>query len=128
MGDLNSQVNRAVWFDIPCTDLDRAAEFYRAVLGCGVTMDKADQTAFYVIDHDQGNGGCLVEGPTEPTESGGILIYLNVEGRIREATDRVAAHGGKVLQPVHAIGPHGFRSVVVDSEGNRLALHSNSDA
>jgi predicted enzyme related to lactoylglutathione lyase len=24
----------------------------------------------------------------------------------------------------HAIGPHGFRTVILDSEGNRIALHS----
>jgi hypothetical protein len=32
------------------------------------------------------------------------------------------------FEPVHAIGPHGFRAVILDSEGNRLALHSRSDA
>ena len=38
MGDLNSQVNRAVWFDVPVVDLERAAAFYRAVLAnSGVT-------------------------------------------------------------------------------------------
>ena len=28
MGDFNSQYNRAVWFDIPVADVDRAAAFY----------------------------------------------------------------------------------------------------
>ena len=32
MSDLNSKHNRVVWFDIPVIDLDRAAQFYRAVL------------------------------------------------------------------------------------------------
>ena len=31
---------------------------------------------------------------------------------------------GKVLESKHQIGPHGFRTVILDSEGNRLALHS----
>ncbi|HEV3149059.1 MAG TPA: hypothetical protein VGZ24_10465 [Chthoniobacterales bacterium] len=36
------------------------------------------------------------------------------------------ANGGKVLQDKHQIGPHGFRAIVVDSEGNRIALHSSA--
>ena len=36
----------------------------------------------------------------------------------------VGPNGGKVLQPKHPIGPYGSRAVVLDSEGNRIALHS----
>ena len=36
MGDQNSQINRAVWFDIPVSDLERACQFYAAVLGVNV--------------------------------------------------------------------------------------------
>ena len=32
------------------------------------------------------------------------------------------------LYYTHAIGPHGFRALIRDSEGNRIALHSNTDA
>jgi hypothetical protein len=41
-----------------------------------------------------------------------------------DAVQQAERHGGKVLQPPHAIGPHGFRAVILDSDGNRLALHS----
>jgi len=36
----------------------------------------------------------------------------------------VEKNGGKILKPKHQIGEHGFRAVVSDSEGNRVALHS----
>ena len=36
--------------------------------------------------------------------------------------------GAETLQPIHQIGEHGFRSVILDSEGNRIVLHSNTDA
>ena len=58
----------------------------------------------------------------------GILVYMNVDGRMQDAVQQVAAHGGKVVEPAHSIGPHGFRALIIDSEGNRLALHSNTDA
>ena len=56
----------------------------------------------------------------------GLLVYLNVDGRIADAERAVAAGGGQVLKATHAIGPHGYRAIVLDSEGNRVALHSGT--
>ena len=127
MGNLNSQVNRAVWFDIPVADLDRAAKFYRAVLGVDVGKETYGDFSFCVIEHRDGNGGFLVLNKAE-IAAGGVLLYLNVNGRIRDAVGKVVPGGGSIIQDTHAIGPHGFRAVVLDSEGNRIALHSESDA
>jgi uncharacterized protein len=127
MGDFNSKHNRAVWFDIPVADLDRGAWFYAAVLGVGVNKEGRGEFAFCVIDHQDGNGGCLCLNPQE-IAAGGVLIYLNVDGRIRDAVAQVVPHGGTVIQQIHSIGPHGFRAIVLDSEGNRIALHSNTDS
>jgi predicted enzyme related to lactoylglutathione lyase len=128
MSDLNSAQNRAVWFDIPVVDLDRAAAFYRAVLGITVTRSDFDGFSFCMLQHDDGNGGCLVPNAKEVSANSGILLYMNVNGRIREAMGRIEALGGKIVEPTKAIGPHGFRAVVLDSEGNRIALHSVVDA
>jgi len=126
MSDFNSQHNRAVWFDIPTIDLERAASFYRAVLGIQMHREQFQDSAFYVLDHAGGNGGCLVTSPPE-VGAGGVLVYLNVDGRIREAVKQAGQHGGKILEPIHPIGPHGFRAIVLDCEGNRVALHSQRD-
>ena len=127
MSTYNSQHNRAVWFDIPVADLDRAAKFYAAVLGVKVSKEVYGEIEFCVIDHHEGNGGCLIVKPEDITTTG-VLLYLNTDGRIREATELVIQLGGKVLQPVRSIGPHGFEAIVIDSEGNRVALHSTVDA
>ena len=128
MSDMNSRHNRAVWIDIPVADLERASAFYAAVLGVPIHQQSFDGRAFAVIEHNEGNGGCLVVHPEQVTSTGGILVYLNVDGRIRDAVVAVGHGGGNVLEPIHSIGPHGFRAIVLDSEGNRLALHSNTDA
>ena len=128
MSDFNSQHNRAVWFDIPVADLARSAKFYAAVLGVKVNHEKFGEMEFCVIEHQDGNGGCLVLNAEEISSTGGILLYLNVDGRIRDAVSNVESGGGKVMQPVHPIGTHGFRALILDSEGNRVALHSTSDA
>ena len=127
MADFNSEHNRAVWFDIPVADLDRSIAFYRAVLAVGVDRQSIGETEFGVLAHEQGNGGCLVVKPEDVAGDSGLLLYLNVHGRIRDAEAQVAEHGGLVVEPVHAIGPHGFRSIIRDSEGNRLVLHSSTD-
>ena len=127
MSDLNSKHNRLVWFDIPVADLDRSRAFYAAVLGIAVHREKFGDFDFCVLDHADGNGGCLIKEPASISANGGILCYLNVDGRIRDAVEQVAKNGGKVVQPTHPIGPHGFRAIVHDSEGNRIALHSTSD-
>lgn len=128
MSTFNTKHNRAVWFDIPVVRLERANTFYAAVLGCEVDPVSMEGFEFSVIEHDEGNGGCLVHKPGEISADKGVLLYLNVDGRIRDAVAKVKAHGGKIVEDVHSIGPHGFRAVVLDSEGNRLALHSESDA
>ncbi len=128
MSALNTKHNRAVWFDIFVVELKRATAFYAAVLD--VRVDQADMGGFSfgLLEHDEGNGGCLVPAAENVSSDRGILLYLNADGRIRDAVKKVAKFGGKVVEDVHAIGPHGFRAIVLDSEGNRIALHSESDA
>lgn len=128
MNDFNATHNRAVWFDIPVADLDRAAAFYAAVLNVKVAKEQFDDSSFCTLDHKEGNGGCLVENSKEISSDKGILVYMNVNNRIRDAVTQVSAQGGKILKEIHAIGPYGFRAIVFDSEGNRIALHSSTDA
>lgn len=127
MGDLNSVHNRVVWVDIPVADLDRAAAFYAAVLAIKVHREKFGDFSFCVLDHKDGNGGCLIPKPDGINSTGGILVYMNVDGRIRDAVAKVESLGGKVVKGIESIGPHGFRALILDSEGNRLALHSTTD-
>jgi predicted enzyme related to lactoylglutathione lyase len=116
-----------VWFDLPVADLERASKFYAAVLGIEVSQEKFDNFKFAVLEHGpDGNGGCLLPNAKEVSPVG-ILVYMNVDGRIRDAVRQVEKLGGRVLEPVKGIGPHGFRAVVLDSEGNRIALHSGGD-
>ena len=127
MSEFNTKNNRAVWFDIPVADLDRAREFYAAVMGITVTKEQFGEMSFGLLEHGDGNGGCLVLQPDEISSDRGILVYMNVDGRIHDAVAKVTEKGGSIVQPIHSIGPHGFRAIILDSEGNRVALHSESD-
>jgi predicted enzyme related to lactoylglutathione lyase len=57
----------------------------------------------------------------------GIMIYFDVNGRLKEAVAAVRANGGTVQQDVHSIGEYGFRAEVLDSEGNCIALHAETE-
>ena len=118
--------NQIVWCDIPVLDLERAAKFYSAVLGQPVKKEDFPGMTVGILPHDDGEvGGCLLKGAGETPSDNGIMIYLNANGRLDDAIAAVTANGGKVVQAKHAIGPFGFRAIILDSEGNRVALHSD---
>jgi hypothetical protein len=118
--------HQVVWFDIPVRDLDRALRFYSAVLGTQLKKEQAGPgVAMAVLPHDEGSiGGCLVQNMDARPSENGPLLYLNTDSRLDDALNAVEKHGGSVLWARHSIAPFGFRAIVLDSEGNRIALHS----
>ncbi len=118
--------NQIVWCDIPVLDLDRAVKFYSAVLGQNVKKEEFPGMMIGVLPHSDGEvGGCLFTSSDEKPSDKGLMVYLNANGRLDEALSAVTGNGGKIIQPKHQIGPFGFRAIVLDSEGNRIALHSD---
>ncbi len=118
--------HRIVWFDIPVKDLQRASNFYQQVLAINIQSYGGDAPVA-VMEHGPGDvAGCLFLSEDEEPSIQGPILYFTVEGRLQEATDIAAAQGGQVIQAPHSIGAHGNRSLIRDSEGNRIALHSES--
>jgi predicted enzyme related to lactoylglutathione lyase len=118
--------NTFVWVDIPVANLDRAIAFYGAVTGKPVDKIGGPGFNFGLFKHE-GNqvGGCLIE-PEEGVAPSmtGPLVYLDADGRLDAAIAAAEQGGGKVLKAKHSIAPNGFRAIIADSEGNRVALHS----
>jgi predicted enzyme related to lactoylglutathione lyase len=118
--------NQIVWCDIPALNLDRAVKFYSALLGAEVKRQEFPGATVGILPHHEGEvGGCLFVSDQERPMDKGVMIYLNANGRLDDALATVAVNGGKVIQPKQPIGPFGFRAIVIDSEGNRVALHSD---
>ena len=114
--------NRIVWFDIPVSDLNRAIRFYSAVLDIEI---KEEFPGVAVMAHGANEiSGCLYKTDEDQVSDSGLLLYFNVNGRLDVAVDATTENGGSVLEPKHEIGQFGFRAKVIDSEGNRIALHS----
>jgi uncharacterized protein len=118
------------WFEIPTTDIDRAAKFYEAIFGISlVPMDMPNiKMRMFPLDNPMdGVGGALVDsgGFHKPSATDGPLIYLNGNPDVQNVLDKVEAAGGTVTVPKTEISPeYGYMAVFMDTEGNRIALHS----
>ncbi|HEY6504705.1 MAG TPA: VOC family protein [Chitinophagaceae bacterium] len=118
------------WFEIPATDLARATKFYETILGVTlIPLDIANikMRMFPVEDQVNDIGGAVVDsgGFHKPSVTDGPLIYLNGNPDVQKVLDKVEKAGGKIMVPKTEISPeHGFMAVIIDTEGNRIGLHS----
>jgi uncharacterized protein len=120
--------NAINWFEVPAKDLSRAKSFYEKVFDTTMetmTMEAMGKTmAFFPADLENGIGGSIASGPGyEPSEKGS-LVYLTAGDDLSVPLARVEKAGGKVIVPKTSLGPNGFMAQFIDSEGNKVALHS----
>ncbi len=122
--------NAISWFEIGTSDLDRATKFYETIFG--ITLNAMDlpniKMRMFPIDNMMnGVGGALVDsgGFHKPSATDGPLIYLNGNPDLQKILDKVETAGGKIMVPKTEISPdYGYMAVIIDSEGNRIGLHS----
>lgn len=117
------------WFEIPVSDLDRAKKFYEALFESEMFVTEAMgmKSAFFNADMKSGGiGGCLIQGPGYEPSDKGALVYLNGGDDLNIPLGKVEAAGGKILLPKKAIGHNGFMAYFLDSEGNKIGLHSRN--
>lgn len=117
--------NTFCWIDIPVMDLDRAIAFYSQLLGETVTKFQEHGFEFGLLPHTENNvSGCLCVMEDRKPSQNGPLVYLNAEANLDAAINAAKEHGGKVLSPKAQIGPYGHRAIILDTEGNAVALYS----
>lgn len=116
--------NAIHWFEIPATDLERAARFYEAMLGIKLERMGTAPTPMAIFSGGaQGVSGCLVADPGNRPSDAGARVYLAAPD-LDACVSRVAAAGGAVVQPKTSIAPHGWFALVRDPEGNTVGLHA----
>lgn len=119
--------NSINWFEIPAKNYARAKAFYSAVLGVEINDMQHPTMKYGMLPFDMqggGIGGGLVEGEGFEPSMTGPLVYLNGGEDLSAPLSRVEAAGGKILLPKTSLGPNGFMAHIVDTEGNKIALHS----
>jgi predicted enzyme related to lactoylglutathione lyase len=121
--------NAISWFEIPSSDLNRATKFYETVFS--VKLNVLDlpniKMRMFPLEDMMGVGGAIVDsgGFHKPSGTDGPLIYLNGNPDLQNVLNKVEAAGGKIMVPKTEISPeYGYMAVIIDTEGNRIGLHS----
>lgn len=120
--------NMVVWFEIPVSDMERAKKFYETVFKIDINIvDFGGLLMGWFPDRGEVNGarGTLIKQESYIPSQEGTLVYFGCDD-VQNELDRVKKAGGKIYQAKTEISPeHGFMGVFIDTEGNRVALHSN---
>lgn len=126
---MDTNTNSLNWFEIPATDIKRAKKFYQAIFK--IKMNEMDmmgtKMAFFPWAEGSGKAtGALCQSKMhKPSKTSGPIIYLNANPDLKTVLGRVTKAGGKVIMPKTQIGDFGHMAFFIDTEGNRMALHSN---
>lgn len=116
------------WFEIPVNDMESAIAFYEKVFDCKLERHQLGpiDMAWFPWNHEMGGaGGSLVksEGNYQTSENG-VLVYFSSKD-VNQELERIPKAGGQVLQGKTLITIEiGYMALFIDSEGNRIALHS----
>ena len=117
--------NAINWFELPANNFDRAVKFYSNILGADLQlMDNPQMKMAFFPTANSGVGGCVTHGNGNKPQSEGTLVYLNGGDDLASPLSKVEKAGGKVVMPKTSIGENGFMAIFLDTEGNRVALHS----
>ena len=122
--------NVVSWFEIPTQDLGRAQKFYEDIFQMEmIPLDtpQIKMRMFPLENMTMDVGGAIVFNKEfyKPSATDGPLVYLNANPDVQLILDRIEKAGGKIAVPKTMISPeYGHMAVFIDTEGNRIALHS----
>lgn len=114
------------WFEIPVDDMTRACRFYGTLFDTELHMAPMCDGEMAILPYEQpAVGGCLFRHKALAPSAQGTLIYLNAGEDLSPMLARVEAAGGQITLPKTRINEQvGYMAVFIDSEGNRVGLHS----
>jgi predicted enzyme related to lactoylglutathione lyase len=122
--------NPFTWVEIYVEDMSRAQKFYEALFQIKLnempmpeSVGEMQMLSFPWAENERNISGALVKMENMGPGAGGTLVYFTSEDCSVEES-RAEAAGGKVLQPKMSLGEHGFCSILMDTEGNTIGLHS----
>lgn len=119
-------INPVCWFDINVANLERAKKFYESVFKIkliDLPIEWGKQSTFPFENNGTNATGALVEKENYVADSNNTVIYFSSEDCITEES-RAEKEGGKIIKAKTPIGEFGFISILSDTEGNTIGLHS----
>ena len=118
-------MNPIQWVEIATRDIERAKKFYEMVFQIEFQYMKMPDSEMYMFGDPTGVGssGCLVHSPDTRPSAEGSLVYFGCEDVASELS-RVEEAGGEIVIPKSDIGEFGFFAHIMDTEGNKIGIHS----
>lgn len=115
------------WFEIPALDFDQAVSFYNTIFNIEMTQNITDVNSMAFFPVTTGIGGAVIFGPGSIPSDKGPLIYLNGGKDLNLVLNKVEEAGGRIIMPKTIISEEeGYFAIFIDSQGNKLALHSKN--
>lgn len=122
----NSMKSYVSIFEIPANEISRAVDFYQSILNLKIEkMDMPEMQMGILPYENQAAVGVIIKADGYKPSADGVTIYLNGGDNLQVILDKVEKNGGKILAPKtpHADG-QGYFALFLDSEGNKMGLHS----
>jgi predicted enzyme related to lactoylglutathione lyase len=119
--------NTISWFEIPTSDINRAQKFYETIFDITmISIDFPHQMRIFPTENYKNINGAICFNPDFYKSSDtGTLVYLNGNPDVQNILDKIEAAGGKIVVSKLEVSPeHGHIAVFIDTEGNRVGLHS----
>lgn len=118
--------NLVNFIDIPAADFHRAVAFYQTILDLPIHATEVFGSPMGFFPSDGKNAsGAIVQGVDYKPSTEGVLVYLNGRNDLQTALSKVEPNGGKILVPKTFISEEvGYIAIFIDTEGNKMALHS----
>ncbi|MCH7397279.1 VOC family protein [Belliella sp. DSM 107340] len=123
--------NPFTWLEIYVEDMERAKKFYENVFQIEMIsmqtpgdFSDLEMWCFPWAEGEKNISGALCKTADFKPGPGGTLVYFTCDDCSIEES-RVQQAGGQVIQEKMPIGEHGFCSVIIDTEGNTIGLHSD---
>lgn len=121
----SAQKNFITWFEIPAYNHYRSVSFYNYIFGIQMSTVELHGFAMSYFPAENGITGAIVTGTGCVPSEFGPLIYLNAGDDLNTVLSKVNEAGGRVvLEKTFLNEAAGYFALFIDSEGNRLALHS----
>ena len=118
--------NSVGWFELYVQDIKRAKAFYENTFQ--VTLSRLENPdlemwAFPIQPEKPGCPGAIVKMNGKDSGIGGTIVYFSCVDCAVEAR-RASQNGGSIQREKFSIGEYGFISLILDTEGNMIGLHS----
>lgn len=125
---MNTAENSINWFEIPVTDMQRAKHFYQVVFSIHMQEEMLNGMHMAYFPYDMNHGkvsGALVRSEVHRPGQDGVLIYLNANPNLQLILEKAESEGAQILLRKTEISPEvGYMAFFIDTEGNRIGLHS----